>query len=294
MPNRIAPIAIVSGLIANKMASMNEMAKFGGEGSGITSALYKGGYLNPFDFSFFALTLCGILASLLWKENYGDFDPALDKSAHGNGSGDESNGTPEFVRTMQKAFRTTVQNKDILTCGMISSMFEGSMYVFVFMWTPTLKNLTEGDAELPFGLIFSTFMVSCMIGSSLFSILIDNHRPEHIAVFVFATSTLCMGVINMTNSDTIAFISMLIFELCVGMYFPIMGTLKSNIVPESQRSAIYNLYRVPLNFIVLVCLLTDLTPKQAFFGNTLMLGCNTALQLKLAKNRTSNSPTPTS
>ena len=42
----------------------------------------------------------------------------------------------------------------------------------------------------------------------------------------------------------------LVFEICVGLYFPMMGTLKGQIVPEESRAGIYNLYRLPLNVIV--------------------------------------------
>ena len=42
----------------------------------------------------------------------------------------------------------------ILILGLVQSLFEASMYTFVFMWTPAL---TEGGdvSPLPFGLIFA-------------------------------------------------------------------------------------------------------------------------------------------
>ena len=76
---------------------------------------------------------------------------------------------------LKNAFIAAVRSRDIWLCGVISSLFEGSMYIFVFMWTPALTSLMGDDndsVKLPFGVIFSTFMISCMAGSSLFSILI--------------------------------------------------------------------------------------------------------------------------
>jgi hypothetical protein len=61
--------------------------------------------------------------------------------------------------------------------------------------------------------------------------------------------------------------------------------LKGSIVPESKRAAIYNLYRIPLNFIVLFSLLTDLSPKQSFAFNALMLATATILMTILKKRR---------
>jgi len=214
------------------------------------------------------------------EENYGNDGEGQDDNAKGG----------KWYDSMTNAATATWRNSDILLCGAISSFFEGSMYIFVFMWTPALKGLTQPDAvtgevSLPFGVIFSTFMVCCMIGSSLFSILADKVRGEVIAVGVFAVSSVAMGVIAISADDTVSFLSMNVFECAVGMYWPIMGTMKGSIVPEDKRAAIYNLFRIPLNFIVLSSLLTDLTPQQSFIANCAMLGTATVLQFNLMKRR---------
>merc|ERR1712232_1415765 len=56
-----------------------------------------------------------------------------------------------------------------------------------------------------------------------------------------------------------------------GLYFPMMGTLKGLVVPEENRSAIYNLYRVPLNIIVVMALVAKLDIPTAFTITTCML-----------------------
>lgn len=52
----------------------------------------------------------------------------------------------------------------IALLGAIQSLFEAAMYTFVFLWTPALS---PTDQSIPHGFIFSTFMLSCMLGSSL-------------------------------------------------------------------------------------------------------------------------------
>lgn len=49
---------------------------------------------------------------------------------------------------------SVIIDKKIVILGLVQSLFEASMYTFVFMWTPAL---TEGDDKsfLPFGLIFA-------------------------------------------------------------------------------------------------------------------------------------------
>jgi len=80
------------------------------------------------------------------------------------------------------------------------------------------------------------------------------------------------------------------FEVCVGLYFPSMGTLKSSIVPESHRSAIYNIYRIPLNFVVMASLLTHLTPRTSFYVCFLMLTTACACMYSLEKRRAIECP----
>jgi MFS transporter, MFS domain-containing protein family, molybdate-anion transporter len=157
------------------------------------------------------------------------------------------------------------------------------------MWTPALTE--SEDVQLPFGLIFSTFMVCCMAGSSMFSILSEHGKCEQLAVWLFATAALSMLIIAASFSATTTFLAMNIFEMSVGMYFPLMGTMKGAIVPESMRAAIYNLYRIPLNFIVLISLLTKLTPKQSFALNFAMLATAACLQFVLMKRRELNGKT---
>eukprot|EP00957_Ditylum_brightwellii_P101405 7727669-Ditylum_brightwellii.AAC.1 len=161
------------------------------------------------------------------------------------------------------------------------------------MWTPAMQNLAKKEeglgeddsVELPYGLIFSTFMVCCMTGSSLFSIVAERMKGEALAVVVFAVSSVAMSLVIVSSNSNVTFIAMNIFEICVGMYFPVMGTMKGMIVPEDQRAAIYNLYRIPLNFIVVSSLLAHLTATQGFVAVTIMLVTATFLQLALARRR---------
>ena len=45
-------------------------------------------------------------------------------------------------------------------------------------------------------------------------------------------------------------ISFLVFELCVGLFMPVAGTLRSKYVPDALQGAILNIFRLPLNAIV--------------------------------------------
>merc|ERR1719191_695509 len=86
----------------------------------------------------------------------------------------------------------------------------------------------------------------------------------------------------MSVDATTNFFAFLAFEMTVGIYFPMMGTLKSNIVPEEARSTIYNLFRMPLNVIVVGVLLAKVQMKTAFTMTSIMLSITVLMQTRLA------------
>jgi len=113
-------IAILAGLVANKAASTFEMIEVK------QGLVYAGGYLNPFDIALAALVCCGFFAATLWEENYGEAEEGTENDGEGKDSGKWHDG-------LKNAFVTTMRSPDIYLCGAISSLFEGSMYIFVFM-----------------------------------------------------------------------------------------------------------------------------------------------------------------
>lgn len=80
--------------------------------------------------------------------------------------------------------------------GAIQSLFEGSMYTFVFLWTPALS---PNDEEIPHGFIFATFMLASMLGSSLASRLLSRSSPKVESymqiVFLVSAASLLLPII---------------------------------------------------------------------------------------------------
>lgn len=75
------------------------------------------------------------------------------------------------------------------------------------------------------------------------------------------------------------------FELCVGLYFPSIGTLRSKHVPDSHRSVIMNLFGIPLNALVVGCFLSikKLGVGGALSVATAALGVATLAAAELAR-----------
>lgn len=206
-------------------------------------AASRSGPTGPFELSSAFLVMGFFLTSWLWKEN---------RSASA-----DSDEKP----SISDAFQVIREDPKIVLVGAVQSLFEAAMYIFVLQWPPALSSavtLSFGEAaKTPYGTIFSCFMASCLLGSTIFGQLAKmNIKTERSASIMLSVATLAMAAATWTVKSTTgvclaaivaAFFS---FEACVGMYFPSIGTLRSKYIPDSHRSVIMNLFGIPLNVLV--------------------------------------------
>ncbi len=69
----------------------------------------------------------------------------------------------------------------------------------------------------------------------------------------------------------VRFVCFVGFEMTVNMYFPAMFMMKSSVVPSESRTAVYSVYRVPLNLAVICVLMSDLPVKGSLQAASAML-----------------------
>ncbi|KAG0283117.1 hypothetical protein BGZ98_006459, partial [Dissophora globulifera] len=152
------------------------------------------------------------------------------------------------------------------------TVFECCMYTFVLLYTPALetavKNSTGSRALIPLGYLFSAMMFCSMLGSLAFKYLSSkNVLTENLlalALFI-AGSSFCFIVVNTTDS-ALTVVSFLLFEFTTGMYFPSIGTLRAQAIPEENRTGVMAFLRVPMNFAVCAILLrVDTMPVEQIF-----------------------------
>merc|ERR1719453_667741 len=123
------------------------------------SNFHVGGYNTPFDLAILCLVICIIPLATTWGENHGS----------SGASGGSLSGLSQAVTALFTNWR-------IASMGVVVSAFEGSMFAFVFNWTPALESKTVPP---PHGLIFALFMMACMCGASVFSLFCSNMKPLH-------------------------------------------------------------------------------------------------------------------
>ena len=137
----------------------------------------------------------------------------------------------------------------------LQAFFEGAMYIFVLQWPPAMKAALSGP--VPFGQIFSCFMVCCMIGSTAFgAISVRGVAPEHMmaVMLLLAVVAMCGAVASVGGALAPIVAAFLVFEACVGMYFPLIGTLRSKYLPDAYRGVIMNIFGIPVKHVTSPCL----------------------------------------
>ena len=230
------------------------------------------GPVAPFDAAATILVIGGVVIYSTWGENYGD-------------SSRNSTATEGF----SKAAQLIASEPKIALLGAMQALFEGSMYTFVFLWTPALSPRGE---HIPHGMIFACFMVSSMVGSAIAGRLLSNNSKFKVEKFmqvVFGASALCLFVPvlfhrNQEGGDADAtaagvdgegisyegklqLMAFCGFESLVGIFWPSMMTMRSAYVPEEMRSTIINFFRIPLNLFVCVVLYNVSSfPLSTMFG----------------------------
>lgn len=232
-------VAIIAGLVAQFFAD-------------------RFGFVAPFDVALTVLIIMTVILVFTWTENYGDK-------------------TTNISHSFSSAWNSIKTDPKILCLGLIQSLFEGSMYIFVLEWTPALtptdpatsgtarKLLSSSTETIPHGHIFAGFMVSIMIGSSLFKLLSKYSSVESFMRFVLLIASASLATpILFKGHQLIVFIGFLVFECCVGIFWPSLGQMRGKYVPEETRATIMNFFRIPLNMIVVCILLQNLQMKMIF------------------------------
>ncbi|XP_052187373.1 uncharacterized protein LOC127798097 [Diospyros lotus] len=240
-------VAILAGLFGNMLVDSMNL-----------------GPVAPFDAAacFLAIGMAIILSS--WTENYGD--PSDNK---------------DLLTQFRGAAVAIASDEKIALLGAIQSLFEGSMYTFVFLWTPALS---PNEEEIPHGFIFATFMLASMLGSSVASRLMAHSSPKVESymqiVFLISAASLLLPIATTflvapsnVKGGSISFAGCLqllgfcTFEACVGIFWPSIMKMRSQYIPEEARSTIMNFFRIPLNiFVCIVLYNVNAFPITIMFG----------------------------
>lgn len=237
-------LAIIAGVVANMVAEW-----------------FNFGPVSPFMLAIPCLVVSGIVMTVNWSEN-------------------SSKQQIKFKKSCSEGLTKIATEPRIFLIGIIQSLFESVMYIFVFIWTPVLDD--PGNNHVSLGIIFSSFMVCIMIGSALYQLMTLKRVSAlymlaiSIAIALFANIICVIATPAHHPMRNLLFVAFLVIEIAVGIYFPAMAHIRSRLVPEATRRSIINWFRVPLNLIACAVLMT-LHNSSFHHGNRLIFGTCTGL-----------------
>ena len=203
------------------------------------------GPMSPFVVAvpIFAIAISLIL--WLWKENFGEAKQVSGKLVK---------------KSCGEGLKIIGQNVDVFLIGIIQSLFESVLFVFVFIWTPAL----DVFHDIPLGIAFASFMVCHMLGSIVCDYLIAKvgYSMTRLLVVISGSGAAVFFVaayFAMSKQATFYRLKILVclqlFELLCGFYFPIMRVLREKVLPDEHRLSIINWFRVPLTLASSMALL---------------------------------------
>jgi hypothetical protein len=160
------------------------------------------GLVSPFLLAVLLNAIAAYLIFTYWEENYG----------HSPLNNNRATILHSVVDSGEKEsnFNDEASTVAFLASPMVSVMimqtsFEAGMYIFVFLWSPVLEsfsahykkdirsiNRDESEDILPFGIIFSTFMLFTMTGSLIFKLV----RQKYSDTFSFHSFLFPLFVIS--------------------------------------------------------------------------------------------------
>eukprot|EP00041_Stephanoeca_diplocostata_P036717 m.1351536 g.1351536 ORF g.1351536 m.1351536 type:complete len:225 (-) comp24923_c0_seq20:3633-4307(-) len=149
------------------------------------------------------------------------------------------------------------------------------MFTFVFLWTPSLS---EHKYRVPLGFIFASFMLAIVCGSTAFQLALTMKWSVEQCLEMSIQLAIASFVVTFVfDSPSILFLAFVGFEFSCGVYFPAIGSLRGEILPEADRAGIMGWFRVPLNLVVVVLLFAShVLSHHMLFGACAVL-CTLAL-----------------
>jgi len=210
------------------------------------------------------------------------------KNSNKENDGDDNTSSKSNGLCSKDAIRIIFDDPKILMVGLIQCCFESGMYIFVLNQAPTLKNAAvefygsssnnnnvseymfsaSSSVIVPSGTVFCSFMACCLIGGAIYKFLSELPTPIRTeklmtvalacatasltgACYVVSTSNSGSGGSDSTQKLFGLIFAFFLFEVCVGMYMPMISWLRSKYYPMKYRSIIMALFYVPFSFLTL-------------------------------------------
>lgn len=108
-------------------------------------------------------------------------------------------------------------------------------------------------------------------------------KVEVASVIVFFVAAASMSLPIVTREFPVVISAFLLLETCVGAFYSCSGLMRSRYLPGSLQSSIMNIFRLPLNILVVIgTRVTEIAaPERAFLVIASWFFASALLQLRL-------------
>jgi hypothetical protein len=211
-----------------------------------------------------------------WNEN--DMSKIVEKD---NNVKDEH--TNSLWGKMSLGLQYIKEDKPLLAVGTIESCFKISLVLFMFVWTPLLEGVAH--TYIHPGSVFVCFMLARLVGSDLFQGIKQTLKTNSymLSIMITSTGTLSFFFEYYIPNFMIIFIMLIYFDGLSGILFPLVSSLKSQMIPEKLRTTIMTFFRMPINVccILTLCFSSYITTYQICLICTLFMLISTIINILL-------------
>ncbi|CAF0900003.1 unnamed protein product [Adineta steineri] len=200
------------------------------------------GYVAPFDIAIGIYLIMITFILIQWRENYGD---------------KEASSTTSFIHSIE----ILRNDPRILLVGLITSLFEVTIYIYAMEWTPALERARTWIIyePLPLGIIYSSFMFFNMIGTIVFKPLSKRFQVQSFMLVIFLLTALSYCILFIVpDVQPVVLGSFCLYGFCVGIYLPCISLLRSQYLPDSVRATSMNYFRIPRVVLMVIVIVWDL------------------------------------
>ncbi len=154
-----------------------------------------------------------------------------------------------------EAFRE-LKKREVLSMGIIESIFQAVINIYLFAWTPILQNSTD-TLNINVGFIFTCCIFTMILGTKLFEIFMiylkaDSYISVSLALLI---QLILFSLVYFIESFFIRLLLLASINGIGGFVNPLMSIVKSKILVEEHRASLMSIFRIPLNLYVIIVLL---------------------------------------
>lgn len=146
----------------------------------------------------------------------------------------------------------------------VTCCFEGTAFLVIFLWPSVLQGAHEAasagatSVEIPYGVIFGSFMAAMIIGAIFFSASSKSMKTQAAPVWLLLSAvtlaSLSLWLLGVLEVEIPLYYAFLAFEVANGIYVPSMAYMRGLVVDSKSRAGIYGLMKIPLFVFVILAL----------------------------------------